>query len=153
MANEIKDKFAASATLTLTLASLADGSGRQTTMVNNETARYQDLLLFFKITVGTSPSAGSQVDFYGLRGDDHTANLRTDNAGASDAAITVNNAEHLASLRVTAGTSDAAYYVDFLFHRPGPTWGIAVVNNSGAALNSTEGNHLKRYVGLLPEVQ
>ncbi len=154
MANEIKDKFAASTAFTISLAGVADGAGRQSTMINNETTRFQDVLVFVKVTTGTSPDGDSTIGVYAIRGDDHTANIRSDNAGASDAALTVLNAELLGVIRTdSGGTNDTAYYGVFLFHRPGPGYGIAVVNNTGAALHATGGNHVARYVGLNPEVQ
>ena len=42
---------------------------------------------------------------------------------------------------------------EFVVNRPGPKWGISVMNRSGQALNSTGSNHWVRYVGLNPEVQ
>ena len=64
--NEIKDKFSISAALTITLASLASsivGVGRQSTLIDNSSDRYQDLLIYVKLTQGTDPvgSRGAQV--------------------------------------------------------------------------------------------
>jgi hypothetical protein len=42
---------------------------------------------------------------------------------------------------------------DFLIHRPGPKWTIAIVHDTGVNLDSTGANHQVRWVGANPEVQ
>ncbi len=156
MANEIKDKFAASSALTITVASLADGGGRQSTLVDNSTNRYQDLLVYVKLKTGaTAPTANSVCEVYLLRSDkDATTEHVSDGAGASDAALTALNAALVGVVRVRSSPSAGdVLYGEFLVHRPGPKWGIAVVNRTGQALDSTGSNHWVRYVGLNPEVQ
>ena len=155
MANEILDKFSTSAALTITVASLTNGSGRQSTLIDNATARFQDLLIYAKIKMGTTPVGDSTVDFYLIRGDDDsTTEHLSDGAGASDAALTVVNAQLIGTVKTIAAPSTGdVLYGEFLIHRPGPTWGIAVVNNSGATLDTTGSNHWLRYIGLNPEVQ
>ncbi len=156
MANEIKDKFSTSSALTMTLASLADGGGRQSTLVDNGTARYQDLLVYVKLKTGASaPTANSVCEVYLLRGDkDATTEHVSDGAGASDAALTVLNAPLVGVMRVRSSPAAGdLLHGEFLIHRPGPKWGIAIVNRSGQALDSTGSNHWVRYVGLNPEVQ
>lgn len=154
MANEVKDKFTTSAALTITLAGLADTNARQSTLVDNATTKYQDLLVYVKATVGTGPLANSFVEVYAIRGDDDaTTEHLTDGAGASDAAITIKNAQLLGVVRVTAVTDNLPYYGEFLFHRPGPTWGIAIKNESDSTLHATGSNHWARWIGLNPEVQ
>ena len=154
---DVLDTYGASTAFTITLASLASsaaGVGRQSTFVDNETTRYMDLLVFLKIQVHSSAvTADTTIDCYLLRGDDHTENVHTDDAGDSDAGITIKNATKIGSLRVTAVTADLYYTGEFLIHRPGPSWAIAVVQNTGQVLGSTEGNHIKRWVGLYPQVQ
>lgn len=156
MANEIRTKPITKATFTLTLASLASGSGRQSTMVANS-SNYPAAIVTMKIrSGGVAPTAGTTYDVYLLRGDDAASSTyRTDGAGASDAALTVENAQLLGSIVVTASTAKDFYgEFDTAPLGPlGPEWGIAVVNRSGQALDSTEGNHLKGYVYYVPEVQ
>lgn len=156
MANEIKDKFTTSAALTITLASLADAAGRQSTLIDNGTVRYQDLMVYVKLKTGAStPTANSVCEVYLLRGDkDATTEHVSDGAGASDAALTVLNAALIGVVRVRSSPSAGdVLYGEFLIHRPGPKWGIAIVNRTGQALDSTGSNHWVRYVGLNPEVQ
>lgn len=157
MANEIKDKFSSSAALTITLASLASSSsaGRQSTIIDNTTARYADLIIYYKITLGTSPNTFSPVYFYLIRDDNDGTNHRDYGAGASDAALTF-GAEaypHFVAGSGSSATTGTVLQGSFVVNRPGAKWGIAVLQTTGAALNSTAGNHWIRYVGLNPEVQ
>lgn len=154
MPKEIKDKFSSVAAMTLTLASLADGAGRQSTMVDNGTSdRFRDLLVYLKIKMGASaPNANSIVEVYLLRGDKDGTEHFSDGGGASDAAMTPLNAQLIGALRNKASPSGGdVLYGEFLIHRPGPRWGIAVVNRTGQAFDSTGGNHWARYVGINPE--
>jgi len=157
MPNELKDKFAASAALTISLGSLADDSGRQSALVDNSAARYQDLLVYvqLKMNTTTAPNGGSTCELYLLRGDGDAATEHvTDGAGPGDAALTVVNAPLVGVVRTEdAPAAGDVLYGEFLVHRPGPTWGVAIVNRTGQALADTGGDHWVRYVGLNPEVQ
>lgn len=156
MPNEIKDKFVTSAALTISLASLADGAGRQSTMVDNATARYQDVLVYVKCKMGSSPpNANSIIEVYLLRGDkDAGTEHLSDGAGTADAAFTPLNAQLIGALRNKASPSGGdVLYGEFQVYRPGPKWGIAIVNRSGQPFDSTGSNHWARYVGLNSEVQ
>jgi hypothetical protein len=157
MANEIRTKFDSSAAFTISLASLADGSGRQSTMINNSTNRPAAMIYLILSSGATAPTEGATYDVYLLRADDHSSpNYRTDNAGASDAAITIKNAKLIDSIVVVGAATYTDYYGEFDTSRLGPlgpSWGIAVVNRSGQALYSNEGDHTKRYAYYVPEVQ
>ena len=156
MPNEIKDKLGTSTALTITLASLADGAGRQSTLIDNATVRYQEILVYVKCKMGSSaPNANSIIEVYLLRGDkDAGTEHLSDGAGASDAALTPLNSQMIGALRNKASPAVGdVLYGEFLVHRPGPKWGIAIFNRSGQALDSTGSNHWARYVGINPEVQ
>ncbi len=143
---DIKPKFAASAALTLSLASLASstsGVGRQATLVNNSVTRYNLIHLFGKTTTGTSPTAGRAIYIYAIRGD---GTRRTDGAGANDAALTRVTARLLRVIPTDA-TSNKGYEWDCDLHNPGPEWGILIVHDTVAALNATAGNHYVYWVG------
>ena len=152
MPNIINAEHGTSTALTITLASLASGSARQSTMVDN-TDNAQIIRVYFDVTTGTSPTNNRAINFYIISGDDaSTSNIRTDNAGASDAAITI-DAAPLAYSVATDATSDKHYRGSFLIRNPGPEWGIAVHHNTGVNLNSTGSNHELRYVTENQEVQ
>lgn len=153
MPNEIRTKLDAWTTFTCTLASLASGSARQSTIVSNSTLR-PAALIDLKITSGgVAPTAGTVYELFLLRGD--SAGNRDDNAGASDAAITIENAPLLGTLVVTATTNKAfqRLFDTAVLGKLGTEFGIAVRNSSGQALNNTEGNHRKAYATYLPEIQ
>lgn len=153
MANQINTKNIASAGFTITLASLANGSARQSTMVDNSTTDYPAALVYLKISSnGSAPTAGAVYEVYLLRSD---GTIADDAAGASDAAITIVNAALLGTIVVTASANTAFYGVfDTSVLGPlGPTWGIAIKNSSGQALHGTEGNHDCNFVYYVPEVQ
>lgn len=141
-----------SAAFTITLASLANGSARQSTMISN-TGEYPGVIIYVKLTCNGTPTANNVATIYLLRGDDATSSTyRTDGAGASDAAITDANMQVLGSMKC-AGTLNEVLYGDFdtaPLGPLGPEWGIAVKNSTGVALNATEGNHVKRYSYHLP---
>jgi len=157
MANEIKDKFGTSSALSITLASLANSSGRQSTLVDNSSVRYQDVLVFVNVKNSSSaaPNSYSTVEVYLIRSDnDATTEHRDDGAGTSDAALTPLNAQLIGALR-NKGSPSAGDVLkgSFIVHRPGPEWGIAIFNRTGQSLDSTGSNHWVRYVGVNTEVQ
>lgn len=151
---EFKPKFSAKASLTITLASLASSTtkvGRQSTMVDNSTTRYKRIHIFSKATTGTSPTAGKGIYLHALRGNDPASStFRTDGAGASDAALTVNAAEFIAGVTIDA-TSDKTYQFSGILENPGPEWGVAEHHDTGVALNATAGNHDISWVGEIDE--
>uniref|UniRef100_A0A6M3IYH8 Uncharacterized protein n=1 Tax=viral metagenome TaxID=1070528 RepID=A0A6M3IYH8_9ZZZZ len=152
MPSEIRQKDIASANFTMTLASLLNGSARQSTLVSNS-SDYPAALIGLKITSGaTAPTAGSLYSVYLLR---DIGTVVDDGAGASDTAITIENAPLLGTIVVTATINKAFYGVfDTWSLGPlGPTFGIAVKNSSGQALNATEANHVKEYIFYVPEIQ
>lgn len=155
MANQILAEHGSSTALTITLASLATsttGVGRQSTFVDN-TDNAQMIRIYFDITTGTSPTANKSIQFYLLCRDDHASpNIATDNAGGSDAGITIVTAS-LVNVVQTTNTSDTHYRGSFLIRNPGISWAIAVVHDTGVNLNSTSGNHILRYVIENQEVQ
>lgn len=155
MPNEIQTKLDAEASFTITLAALASGSARASAAVVN-TNRRPAALLYLRIqSGGTAPTAGAIYEVYLLRSDDNATPLRTDGWSGTDSAITIENAQLIGSIVVTA-TINKNFFGEFDTFPLGPlgsSWGIAIKNTSGQALNGTEGNHIKRYVPYLPEIQ
>lgn len=142
--------------MTITLASLASsvaGVGRQSTLVDNSSDKFQTIHLFVKVTTGTSPTANRGIYVYLLKSDKtSSANVITDNAGTSDAGLTVVSAQQIAGT-TTTNTSNQAYSFDCIIQNPGPMWGIAIVHDTAVNLNSTAGNHAVYFVGENPEAQ
>jgi len=155
MPNQVLAEHGDSTAMTITLASLADAGARQSDMIDN-TDNAQMIRVFYKVTTGTSPTANRSIEFYLLSGDAPAqsggSNIRTDGAGASDAGITLVTAK-VVDVAQTGSGSDTTYQGSFLIRNPGPEWGIAVKNNTGATLNATGSNHELRYVVENQEIQ
>lgn len=153
MANEIRTKFDAVSAFTITLAALGAGSARQSTIVANGNNRGA-AVIYLKIQSGNAPTAGTIYELYLLR-DDGITTLRTDSAGAADAAITIVNAQMIGTLVVTnnANTNFVGDFDTSPLGPLGPKWGIAVKNSTDQALNGAEGNHVKEFAYYLPEIQ
>ncbi len=153
MANEIRTKQDAVANFTITLAGLAAGSARQSSIVSNPNRR-PAALVYLIIQSGNAPAAGTIYEVYLLRGDGVPA-YRTDGAGAVDAAITIVNAQLMGTIVVT-NNANTNFYGDFDTSPLGPLgfqWGIAVRNSTDQPLNAVEANHVKEYSMYLPEIQ
>lgn len=151
MPNKILAEHDASAAISITLASLANAAARQGDMINN-IDNAQMVRVYFKVATGTTPTANETIEFYLLSGNGAGSPLRTDSAGASDAAITIDTAPIVNVVQVDA-TADKLYIGSFLIRNPGIEWGIAVKNNSGDALKSTGGSFELAYVVENVEVQ
>lgn len=156
MANAIQLKYDAAAAVTITLSSLTTGSGRQGTFINNSSNR-PGALIYVKIkSGGTGPTAGSTYSVYLVRRDNHASpTLTDDNAGSSDAALTVLNSRFLGNLKLTnsSATNFTGSFDTSDLGPLGPSWTIAVVNNSGQTTDTTAGNHVVEYVYYYQEIQ
>jgi len=154
MPNEIKQKFVASGNLTISLASLPSsisGVGRQSTIVDNMTNKYQDVAIYSQVTVGTSPTSGTSVYLYLIRDDNQ--GYRTDGARSTDNPWTGINSQVIGVLQNRTPQSNTSLYGDFTVNQPGPLWGIGVSHDTAVNLNSTAGNHFIRWVGINPDIQ
>jgi hypothetical protein len=153
MANEIRTKFDAVGTFTITLSGLASAAARQSSMVANPTNRGA-AVVYLIIESANAPAAGTIYEVYLLR-DDGVTTYRTDGAGAADAAIVIGNAQLLGTMVVT-NNANTNFYGDFdtaPLGPLGPKWGIAIRNQTDQAVNATEANHLKEFAYYLPEIQ
>lgn len=153
MANEIRTKLDAWANFTITLAALAAGGARQSSIVANGNRRPAALINMI-IQSGNAPAAGTIYEIYLLRGDG-IVTYRTDGAGAVDAAIVVVNAQLIGTIVVT-NNANTNFYGDYDTAPLGPLgtqWGIAVKNSTDQPANAVEANHAKEYAMYLPEIQ
>lgn len=151
--NNYSDKQSALQAFTITLASLASsvvGVGRQSTLIDNTTDLYIGAKIYLKLKMGTTPTINTLVYIYLIQYDDSA--IADDAAGATDAALTVVNATLLGTILCNAATTGLLYTGIFdtrnIVDSLGPKWGIAIVNATGAALDSTEGSHLKNWIGI-----
>lgn len=135
------DTYANAAAFTISLNSLASstaGVGRQSTLLTSNTNR--GAIIYVKLKMGTTPTAGSVATLYLLQGD---GTITTDGAGASDAGLTVVNAPVLGQILCSVATTGAIYQAAFdtrtICPSLGPNWGVALVNSTGVALDASAG--------------
>lgn len=151
--------YPASAALTITLASLGASAtaGRESTAIDNTSNLYIDAILGGFITVGTTPTNNTLIEVWVYGSYDGTTYAAS--ATGSDAALTPAQQDKTLMklgtyIPVTATTSNVKHNfiigsVANLFGGVMPQkWGVWVLNNSGAALNSTAGNHEIKYTGV-----
>jgi hypothetical protein len=153
MAADIITEVDAFASFTITLASLANGSARQATIVDNTLLKRPAANIAYLIkSGGTGPTAGAIYEIFLERREDTTTAagntcVADDAAGIADAAITIENSQLIGALVVT-NTANKNFYAIFTTANLGvlgPAWLTSVRNSSGQALNATEGDHRKRY--------
>lgn len=133
-------------TITWTGTSLANGSARESTVINWTSTRCADGRV--RIQSKGQASGTNYVDWYVYTALGDTT--YTDGATGSDAAFTAANrlnSRYLGSLRMNAAT--AAVQVEFqlsdVFRSMPDKWGLIGINNSGAALSATAGDHVLEY--------
>lgn len=165
MPSNLLDRYGDILSLTISLASLANDStnllaGQQSSVISNLTDLWPDYKVKGFITTGTSPTAGNTIEIWAFSSMNDAPNSVTypDVFGASDAARTLTSAnvklsgmKHMHTITVDS-TSNRTYPVPpisvaRLFNGVPPHWGVFVINGSGAALNSTSGNHALYYGG------
>lgn len=156
MASDILLNYESEASFVLSLApggvGLVDGGARQCTLLSNS-GNFPAALVGFKIkSGGTAPNDGYAYLVYLIR---DIGSIADDDAGASDAAIVIENAPLIGTIVVTDDTAKNFFGIfDTAPLGPlGPTWGVAIKNASGQSVDTTEGNHLKKYVYYNPQVQ
>lgn len=152
-----KIDYGASAAATITLASLATSAtwvaGRASAVIANTTDKFFDYWVGGKITVGTTPTAGTRIEVWVIPRKNDTPTYH-DVFGGNDADETVTAREMLqaygkllATIWVPATTSDRGY--EFSASVRAACEGVCpaafqlfVTHNTGVNLNSTGGNHV-----------
>jgi hypothetical protein len=162
---DIKIAKGSDSALTITLASLATSStwvaGRESTAVDNTTNKYLDYELSGKITVGTSPTANTEIRIYVYSEIDETPTY-PDVFDGTDSDETVTGSSQglrdgmlqlAKTILVDSTTSDRTYpfgkiSIASLFGGVVPDhFGVFVTHNTGVNLNSTGGNHFIKVKG------
>lgn len=154
---DVKQAYAASADLTITLASLASDTnllaGRESTAVDNGASnKYLDYHVGGKITTGTSPTDARKIEVwaYGAVNDTPTFPDVLDGTNSAETITSANiknSSMKLLAVLATNNTSDRTYWfaprsIRMLFGGMVPDqWGIFVVHNTAVNLNSTGSNH------------
>jgi len=156
--------YAAATAITIGSASLASSStfvvGRESTEVDNTTNEYIDVLLEGFETVGTTPTADTEIRVYAWGSHTSLATAAKDDLDGADGTRTISSAGardsfmvRVATIRVDAATSDHKYHygpisLRDIFGEIPQYRGIFVTHNTGVNLNSTAGNHEHKYTGI-----
>jgi hypothetical protein len=158
MAVTATPNYAAATTVTMTLASLASSTadaGRQSAAIDNTAVDAMDFALGGKVTTGTSPTTGKQIEVWLAGSYDGTS--FDGGLGAADAAVTPTGSKFLLKLAAiipTTTTSNVTYTwsvasVAAIFGGAiPPKFAVFITHNTGVALNATAGNHELKYSAL-----
>lgn len=157
MATAIPNYSGTRTAITMNLAGLASSAtwvaGRESTQIDNTTNKYLDAQVFGTISVGTTPTANTQIFVYVWGSDVSLATTAIDVLVGTDANRTLTNTgvlgtlRQLATINVLAATSDIAYPVvcrsvvavlgGIVLPR---FWGLYAAHNTGVALRNTSVN-------------
>ena len=163
MSTTLKPQYAASASITISPASLATSSTRtagvESDVISNASNLYVDALVAGKITTGTSPTVNKQIDIWVYAQLDDTPSYPDVIDGTASAETITsenvrNSAMRLAASITVDATSDRPYYVApfsvaALFGGVLPQrWGLFIAHDTAVNLNSTSGNHAFSYQGV-----
>lgn len=149
-AGDLKNAYATKGTVTVTLTSLANGSARESTVIDNTSNKYVDYFLRVK-TNGVASGTG-QVNVYGYAGLGDTT--YTDGATGTDAAFTAANRLNgplVVSVQANAATAVTAGPISVRAAFGGTLpdkFGFIFVNNTGQALSATGGDHVVEVQGV-----
>jgi len=151
----IKNAYATKATITVTLASLTNGSAREATVISNASNLYADALLRCKMKGQASGTGVVSVWAYAALGD---SSGYTDGATGSDAAFTAANILNAAfvgniQMNQTTAVVGGPLSIAAAFGGVLPAeWGLIFKNESGATLSATSGDFVIEYQGVYQTV-
>lgn len=166
MPNSILWKYGSTQTITAAIASLASDTnllaGLESSIIDNTTDGFEDIILSGKATTGTSPTASRQIEVWAIAWDSNAWPDVTDGTSSTE---TLTSADIKAALckavaiMPTNNTSDRTY--SFTGVSAKQVFGgvlpskfvLFIVHNTGVNLNATAGNHEFRYQGVYPQVQ
>jgi hypothetical protein len=168
MAN-IKTALGGASAITITLASLGNLAGRESTLVDNTSNLFLDAELSISITMGAAAPTGNA---HALLSSTVDGTLISSPATGADAALTPAQIDMLGAMKPgdvlpgtgliylgklnTLGLAAAAVLTEnfpsLAAILPGgnipPKWGVVIVNCTGQALDATAGNHKVQYDGV-----
>lgn len=155
MASKILNTFETGVTVTISMASVANGAGRISTQIDNTTTRARDVQVAVQITSGgVAPTAGAPYKVYLMRASGMATSLLDDGYGTSDAAASVEplQGECLGFITCSATTA-APFRRNFIARDVGPKYSILIWNASGQTVSTTAGDHIVQVVPLNWEAQ
>lgn len=162
IAGDILQKYGtADQTITLTIASLGNGSSQASAAVDNTSNLFSDALVMLKIKTNAAGTSSSGVVYVYAYGTVDGGTTYTDDTGAvingsTSVAVTPTNPTNFRGPIgvincVANGTTykGGPFSVAQAFGGVLPAkWGIVIENQTAAALDSTAGNHSARYQGV-----
>lgn len=166
MPNNILKKYGSKTTLTAALAGLASDTnllaGIESSIIDNTTDGFDDILVSGKITTGTSPTAARQIEVWAIAWDGVNWPDVFDGTSSAET-ITSSDIKNAICRPVVAmstnNTSDRTYHFTGVSLRNAfdgelPSRIILFpTHNTGVALNATAGNHELSYQGVYLQVQ
>lgn len=154
MSHDILDDFGSATDLTITLASLAHISMRQSAQIAIGDPSEEKCLIHGKFKTGGGIGNPGQMEFYIARANDGTPELRDGGTGTSDAAYTGdrNQLEIVYNIQ-TEASGNQTYEFSFLIDPPGVDFVLVMRNRTQAALSSTAADHKIRYRLFTPQIQ
>lgn len=151
---DIKTKYATVAGITVSLASLADNSKRQSDAVDNSSNLYLDAHVQLKVKTGGTVSGDKAVYVHAYGTTDSSGLGYSGGASGSDSVFTGTLANIKLIGVISTPATGTSYESDIISVAAGfggtlpSKWGIIVENRSGSALDATESNHVKKYIGI-----
>jgi len=166
MANNVFIKYGSKQTLTCAVASLASDTnllaGIESSVIDNTTDGFTDIIVSGKLTTGTSPTAGRSIEVWAIAWDGANWPDVFDGTSSSET-ITSSDIKNLIckpiAVMSTNNTSDRTYHFSGVSLRGAfggclPTKIVLFpVHNTGVNLNSTAANHELSYYGEYPQIQ
>lgn len=153
----LKTKYGTEAqAITITLASLANGNARESTIVDNTTDLFLDVLVQLKIeSQAGTPGSDKRIYVYAYGTTDIATPLYPDAVTGSNAAITLNDPTQLrligiieVSVSAQVCKSEPMSVAQAFGGIMPEKWGIVVQNKTNMTFHATEGNHKKVYQGV-----
>lgn len=151
MVSELRDKRIGTnpTAFSITLVSLSTGVGRVSAEIENSNSMPAAWISVELTSGGTGPTADTNYLIYLVKSDsDATDPIRSDDADGTDKAYTVENGILLGSITVT-NTASKQFRNLFdtwdVVSSIGEHWSIAIVNETGQDLSTTEADSFIRY--------
>lgn len=166
MPKNILRKYGAKTTLTAALAGLASDTnllaGLETSVIDNTTDGFDDIIVSGKVTTGTSPTSARSIEVWAIAWNGADFPDTTDGTSSTETLTSTdikNSICKFVANMSTNNTSDRTYPFTGVSLR-GAFGGclpskviLFIVHNTGANLNATAGNHEISYYGEYPQVQ
>lgn len=156
MSTNVGLQYGSATTIACTLASLANNSARQSNSVTNTNGPatgigWQDDAFQLEVKTGASGTSSSSLVQVYISWSPDGGTTWIGGATGSDGSYTINGDEipffaFLTNGNATKFTSGASVRQALGFMPQ--MWAFIVLNSTGAAFDSTEGNHLKQYQGI-----